>query len=96
MSRKTFIRSLVGKADPKRPRTGRFILEDYAFMRGVLPDDLIRQDRSQPLTSIRQDAYAHVRSVTKLSLTQIGRLFGGRDHTTIMHGIECSKARVTT
>ena len=95
MSRKTFIRSLVGKADPKRHRTGRFILANFALMRGVALDDLIGPDRSHPLTAIRQDAYAHVRSVTKLSLPQIGRLFGGRDHTTIMHGIDRSKARVT-
>ena len=77
MSRKTFIRSLVGKADPKRHRTGRFILANFALMRGVALDDLIGHNRSQPLTSIRQ----------------IGRLFGGRDHTTIMHGIDRSKAR---
>ena len=96
MSRKTFIRSLVGKADPKRHRTGRFILANYALMRGVALDDLIGHNRSQPLVSIRQDAYAHVRSVTKLSLPQIGRLFGNRHHATIMHGIERSKAGVTT
>ncbi len=42
----------------------------------------------------RQIAMFLAREFTPLSLPNIGRHFGGRDHTTIMHGIEAVRTRI--
>lgn len=43
----------------------------------------------------RQEAYFEVhRQRPRLSLSQIGAAFDGRDHTTILHGIRCHAARM--
>lgn len=41
----------------------------------------------------RQEAMMLLREFTSYSLTEIGKFFGGRDHTTIMHAIRAVNAR---
>jgi chromosomal replication initiator protein len=48
-------------------------------------DDLIGGSRSRALVNARQIAMYLCRELTELSLPKIGELFGGRDHTTVMH-----------
>ena len=36
------------------------------------------------------------RELTDLSLPKLGTLFGGRDHTTVLHGINTVKKRMQT
>lgn len=43
--------------------------------------------RSGAFVYARQVAMYLVRNFTTLSTTEIGRRFGGRDHTTVMHGL---------
>jgi chromosomal replication initiator protein len=35
-----------------------------------------------------------LKSMTSLSLPQIGRALGGRDHTTVMHGVRKHESRM--
>ena len=51
--------------------------------RGVLS-----KKRSRDIALPRQIAMYLCRDMTQLSTTNIGRAFGGRDHTTVMHGCE--------
>lgn len=51
----------------------------------VSMDDLIGPNRSQTLVQARQISMYLCREMTDLSLPKIGQLFGGRDHTTVMH-----------
>jgi chromosomal replication initiator protein len=55
----------------------------------VRPADLQSKRRSQSITEPRQICMYLARSLTKLSLEEIGGHLGGRDHTTVMHA--CGK-----
>ncbi len=48
-------------------------------------EDLCSPSRSRNLVTARQIAMYLVRELTDLSLPKIGKAFGGRDHTTVMH-----------
>ena len=51
----------------------------------VTVDELCGQSRTHVLVTARQIAMYLCRELTDLSLPKIGQLFGGRDHTTVMH-----------
>ena len=55
---------------------------------GVSIQDLLSAKRARPIAQPRQLAMYLVREMTPLSTTRIGELFGGRDHTTVMHACE--------
>lgn len=52
-------------------------------------DDLLSRKRTKDVVNARQIAMYLARELTDYSLTQIAGVFGGRDHTTILHG--CSR-----
>jgi chromosomal replication initiator protein len=51
-------------------------------------DDMRGSSRSQKNVVPRQVAMYLIRELTRISLVDIGDVLGGRDHTTIMHGID--------
>lgn len=51
----------------------------------VPPDLLLSKTRTQPIARTRMIAMALSVRMTGLSLKQIGRHFGNRDHTTVLH-----------
>jgi len=55
---------------------------------GVKPDALVGKRRTQIIALPRQVAMYLMRQLTDLSLVEIGRVFGGRDHTTVMYACE--------
>jgi chromosomal replication initiator protein len=63
------------------------ILAATAEAFGVTITDLEGPSRRQPLARARQVAMYVCRELTDLSLPKIGTLFGGRDHTTVLHGV---------
>jgi chromosomal replication initiator protein len=48
-------------------------------------DDLLSERRSRSITRPRQMAMALAKELTNHSLPEIGKAFGGRDHTTVIH-----------
>ena len=48
-------------------------------------DELTGSSRAQAIATARQISMYLCREMTNLSLPKIGQLFGGRDHTTVMH-----------
>lgn len=66
-----------------------FIQETVGKYFNVNPKDLKGSKRSNDITFPRQIAMYLCRNVANMSLPQIGRDFGKRDHTTVMHA--CSK-----
>ena len=61
------------------------IMTQVANYFSVSVDDLCGQSRTHILVTARQIAMYLCRELTDLSLPKIGQLFGGRDHTTVMH-----------
>jgi chromosomal replication initiator protein len=64
------------------------ILEETATYFSLSTGDLMSKSRSRPLTQARHIAMYLMRECTGLSLVKIGEIFGGRDHTTALHGIK--------
>jgi chromosomal replication initiator protein len=59
-------------------------------------DDLLGERRSRDVARPRQVAMFLAKELTQRSLPEIGRRFGGRDHTTVMHAVKKIKElRVT-
>ena len=81
------LRDLLPSADA-RPPTGDEILGVTAAAFGYSTEDMQGPSRRQPLVLARQIAMYLCRELTDLSLPKIGALFGGRDHTTVMHAVD--------
>lgn len=74
-------------ANVPRPITPKLILEATAEMFGLSVEDLRGKSRSRPLVTARQIAMYVLREMTDFSYPAIGREFGDRDHTTVMHAV---------
>lgn len=55
---------------------------------GITRHDILSQRRQNKITVPRQVAYWLSKTTALMSYSQIGRRFGPRDHTTIMHGVQ--------
>jgi chromosomal replication initiator protein len=71
-----------------RPRTDMELLTEIANILGFDVDALRGKSRQRPLVTARQIAMYVFRESTDLSYPSIARLFGGRDHTTVIHAVE--------
>ena len=67
------------------------IMKVVARYYDLTPDQLTTQKRSRDISYPRQIAMFLCRELTGMSLPKIGQVFGGRDHTTVMHA--CEKIR---
>jgi len=80
--------SQLVKSQEGRRITPELIISVIADQYGVTQEDIISKKRSRDIALPRQIAMYLCRDMTQLSTTNIGRAFGGRDHTTVMHGCE--------
>ena len=71
-----------------RQLTPKMILETTAEMFGTTVEDLVGKSRSRPLVTSRQICMYVFRHMTDFSYPAIGREFGGRDHTTVIHAVD--------
>src|SRR5213596_1294729 len=55
---------------------------------GVTLADLKAKDRTKAVAFPRQIAMYLARQLTHASLTEVGRAFGGKDHTTVLHAVD--------
>lgn len=76
-----------------RPLDPQSIVETVAIRHGLAPDDLTGKRQSADIVEARHEAMLALRELTSLSLPEIGRMFGGRDHTTVMSGIDRASER---
>jgi len=78
------------------PLTADSILSAVALYYEIPRSDLTGPSRRQPLARQRQIAMYVCREHTDLSLPRIGRAFGGRDHTTVMHAVDKIRGLIQT
>lgn len=71
-----------------KPRTDEELLSEIAVILGFSVDALRGKSRQRPLVTARQTAMYVFRELTDLSYPAIAKLFGGRDHTTVIHAVD--------
>ena len=80
------VRDLVRPQDPKRVKIEdiqRIVARQYNVSRADLPSSR----RTANVVRPRQIAMYLAKALTLRSLPEIGRRFGGRDHTTVLHAV---------
>ncbi|MGO9170370.1 MAG: chromosomal replication initiator protein DnaA [Rhodomicrobium sp.] len=80
------IGDLIRSKEPKRVKIDdilRIVAKHYGVQRG----DLLSSRRNQSIVRPRQIGMYLAKTLTSRSLPEIGRRFGGRDHTTVLHAI---------
>ncbi|TPM92710.1 helix-turn-helix domain-containing protein [Mesorhizobium sp. B2-1-3A] len=77
-------------AEPSKVSVRSIILE-VAKRHGISPLDITGPSRARPIVEARRAAMVEA-YLTRLDLStpQIGREFGGRDHTTVLHSIRAA------
>ena len=61
------------------------IVSDHLNIQSI---DILGQKRNKEIATARQIVMYLCRTMTSTPLQQIGKFLGGRDHTTVIHGIE--------
>ena len=91
------VRELQSIISPDKPRevTAQLILEVVSEHFGITVDQIMSKSRSNDVAKPRQIAMYLCKQLTELTHDSIGQLLGGRDHSTVIHGIkkvsdECS------
>ncbi|WP_027009983.1 chromosomal replication initiator protein DnaA [Conchiformibius kuhniae] len=70
------------------PVTAEKIMKTVADFHQIRVSDLLGKKRSRNIARPRQLAMAITKELTNMSLPAIGEVFGGRDHTTVMHALK--------
>ncbi len=78
---------IVSAGEPRRI-TPEMILEATAASYGFSIEAICGPSRTRPLVTARQVAMYLVRELTDYSYPAIARVFGGRDHTTVIHAVD--------
>ena len=76
------------KTQEARKVTAELIISVVADKYGVTAEDITGKRRSREIATPRQVAMYICREMTDMSTTSIGRAFGDRDHTTVLHGCD--------
>lgn len=84
---KTLLSGIISGAEPPEA-TAEKVIASVANRYGVPADDIKGTRRSKEIVTARQVAVYVVNHVTKLTLKNIGNIFGGKDHSTILYSIQ--------
>ncbi|TWD16586.1 chromosomal replication initiator protein DnaA [Marihabitans asiaticum] len=78
------LKDLIPHEAPNEVDTATIMAQTAAYF-GLTIEDLQGPSRTRVLVTARQIAMYLCRELTDASLPQIGKLFGGRDHATVIH-----------
>ena len=84
------VRELQNIISPDKPRevTPQLVIEIVSEHFHISTDQMISKNRSNDIAKPRQIAMYLCKNMTDTPLETIGALLGGRDHSTIIHGIK--------
>ncbi len=74
--------------DQPAPVTVSKIIEEVARTYGVTPEDIKSSKRNASISFARQISMYIVREITQMPMVEIGKEFGGRDHSTVVYAIQ--------
>ena len=74
--------------------TAELIMQTVSDYYGLTLEDMTGPTRKREITVPRQIAMYLTREMTGMSLPQIGNVFGGRDHTTVLHSCKTVEANM--
>ncbi len=78
------------------PITVERIITEVARTMSVSPEDIRSNKRSATISSARQVAEFVVRDITGMTMEDIGKEFGGRDHTSVVYAIQKVEKQMET
>ena len=84
------VRELQNIISPDKPReiTPQLVIEIVSEHFNISTNQMISKNRSNEIARPRQIAMYLCKNMTDTPLETIGALLGGRDHSTIIHGIK--------
>ena len=83
--------------DTREPRlSSQQIIQAVAEYYHISLEDMCGKHRDKYIVMPRQIAMYLIRQETQASLLEIGQLFGGRDHSTVLHACEKIDRAITT
>ena len=85
------LKDIIAPGD-KQEVTPEFIIQIVADHFNLTPLDIMSAKRSKEIVYPRQIVMYLCRTMTDTGLQNIGKALGGRDHTTILHGIKTISA----
>jgi chromosomal replication initiator protein len=86
---------IPNRSQPSGPTTVEEIQQRVAAAFGISRAELVGGSRAATPLRARQIAILLTREATDLSLPQIGRLYGGRDHSTILNSLRRVEATLS-
>lgn len=93
-SARATLHDVIAKEEASTPVSVERIQEVVARHYHVDIQDMKSKRRTDAIAFPRQIAMYLARTLTEMSTTQIGELFGGKDHTTVMHASTKIRTRV--
>ena len=84
---KEILKDIINPEEEKR-LTPEHIIEVVAEHYGVRPEDIKSQRRNKEIVLPRQVSMYLIRVFNDITLQDVGRLLGNRDHSTIIHGFD--------
>ena len=90
------MKELQNIISPDKPReiTPQLIIDVVCEHFHITKDQMISKSRSNDIAKPRQIAMYLCKNMTGVSLEYIGELLGGRDHSTVIHGINKVEAEL--
>lgn len=83
----------VKSAEAGAALSWRLIAADVCRKHGCSLAQILSPQRAHWLVVVRHELFFRLSTETTMSLPQIGRAIGGRDHTTVLHGIRMHRKR---
>jgi len=89
------IKDIIKETEPKKV-TPDLILEEVAKYYGTTKDTITSKKRTKEIVIPRQVSMYLCRELTDTSFDEIGKVMGGKDHSTVMHGHNIISSELST